>query len=118
MRRSRRTADGPEALTGVGTIVAGTTGCAVNAPGVGNCLSTNLSAANVTTNRYKDFDLRVSKTVFQHESMRLDIIGQAFNLFGTENYTSITYTPTLNTFGVPTAANTVQIGELAAKFTF
>jgi carboxypeptidase family protein len=104
--------------TGSGTIVAGTTGCAVNAPGVGNCLSTNLSAANVTTNRYKDFDLRVSKAVFQHESMRLEIIGQAFNLFGTENYTTITTSPTLNTFGVPTAANTVQIGELAAKFTF
>jgi hypothetical protein len=104
--------------TGSGTIVAGTTGCAVNAPGVGNCLSTNLSAANVTTNRYKDFDLRVAYTVFQHESMRLDIIGQAFDLFGTENYTAITTSPTLNTFGVPTAANTVQIGELAAKFTF
>jgi hypothetical protein len=104
--------------TGSGTIIPGTTGCAVNAPGVGTCLSTNLSAANVTTNRYKDFDLRVSKTVFQHESMRLDIIGQAFDLFGTENYTSITTSPTLNTYGVPTAANTVQIGELAAKFTF
>ncbi|HEY4354219.1 MAG TPA: carboxypeptidase regulatory-like domain-containing protein [Acidobacteriaceae bacterium] len=82
------------------------------------CLLTNLNANSVTTNRYKDFDLRVSKTVFHHESMKLDIIGQAFNLFGTENYTTITTSPISYTFGAPTAANTAQIGELAAKFTF
>lgn len=82
------------------------------------CLSTNLSAGSVASNRYQDFDLRISKTVFEHESMKLDIIGQAFNLFGTENYTTITTSPVSYTFGVPTVANNVQIGELAAKFTF
>jgi hypothetical protein len=51
---------------------------------------------------------------------RLEIIGQAFNLFGTENYTStgVATSPVSYTFGAPTAANNVQIGELAAKFTF
>jgi hypothetical protein len=87
-------------------------------PGVGSCLSTNLSAASVTTNRYKDFDLRISKVVYHHESMKVEVIGQAFNLFGTENYTGVIYTPTLNTFGTPSGASNVQIGELAAKFTF
>ena len=88
------------------------------ASGTPNCLSTNLGPDSVASSRYKDFDLRISKTVFTHESMRLDIIGQAFNLFGTANYTSITVSPVSGSFGAPTAANTAQIGELAAKFTF
>jgi hypothetical protein len=94
------------------------TACKAAAPGVGNCLSTNLGPDSVTSSRYKDFDIRVSKYFFQHETRRLEIIGQAFNLFGTENYTTITSSPITATFGAPTAANTVQIGELAAKFTF
>jgi hypothetical protein len=81
-------------------------------------LSNNLSASSVASTKYSDFDIRVSKYFFQHETRRLEIIGQAFNLFGTENYTTITNSPISATFGAPTAANTVQIGELAAKFTF
>jgi hypothetical protein len=81
-------------------------------------LSSNLSAGSVASTKYNDFDIRVSKYFFQHETRRLEIIGQAFNLFGTENYTTITNSPISPTFGAPTAANTVQIGELAAKFTF
>ena len=88
------------------------------AAGTGNCLATNLGPGSVASNRYQDLDLRISKTVFQHESMKLDIIGQGFNLFGTENYTTFNYSPVSSSFGQPTAANTVQIGELAAKFTF
>ena len=88
------------------------------ASGTPSCLTTSLGPDSVTTNRYKDFDLRISKTVFAHEAMKLDIIGQAFNLFGTENYTGITTSPISYTFGAPTGAGTVQIGELAAKFTF
>jgi hypothetical protein len=81
-------------------------------------LSSNLSASSVASTKYSDFDIRISKYFFQHETRRLEIIGQAFNLFGTENYTTITNSPISATFGAPTAANTVQIGELAAKFTF
>jgi Carboxypeptidase regulatory-like domain len=88
------------------------------APGTGNCLSTNVGPGSVTSTRYSDFDIRISKYFFQHDTRRLEIIGQAFNLFGTENFTTITSTPLTNTFGAPTAAGTVQIGELAAKFTF
>jgi Carboxypeptidase regulatory-like domain len=81
-------------------------------------LSSNLSASSVASTKYSDFDIRISKYFFQHDTRRLEIIGQAFNLFGTENYTTITNSPVSATFGAPTAANTVQIGELAAKFTF
>jgi hypothetical protein len=81
-------------------------------------LSNNLSPSSVASTKYSDFDIRISKYFFQHETRRLEIIGQAFNLFGTENYTVITNSPISPTFGAPTAANTVQIGELAAKFTF
>ena len=81
-------------------------------------LSTNLGSGAVASTQYNDFDLRVSKVVFQHEAMKLEVIGQAFNLFGTENYTGITTAPTATAFGAPTGAGTVQIGELAAKFTF
>lgn len=83
-------------------------------------LSNNLSASSVASTKYSDFDIRVSKYFFQSSegTRRLEIIGQAFNLFGTENYTTITNSPISATFGAPTAANTVQIGELAAKFTF
>jgi Carboxypeptidase regulatory-like domain len=77
-----------------------------------------VSAASVASTKYQDFDLRISKSVFERESMKLEIIGQAFNLFGNENYTSITTAGNSASFGAPTAAGTVQIGELAAKFTF
>jgi hypothetical protein len=77
-----------------------------------------VSAASVASTKYQDFDLRVSKSVFERESMKLEIIGQAFNLFGNENYTSITTAGNSASFGAPTSAGTVQIGELAAKFTF
>jgi hypothetical protein len=91
------------------------TACAANA---NNCLTTNLSDASVTSNRYKDFDLRVSKTFTIHDNLKVDAIGQAFDLFGTENYSSIQYSPLVNTFGQPTNAGTVQIGEIAVKITF
>jgi hypothetical protein len=79
---------------------------------------------SVTSTNYMDFDLRVSKSVFRHERMDLSVVGQAFNLFGRENYNAITTSPTSTSFGLATSASTtqpasdVQIGELAVKFTF
>lgn|GEM_PF-601802 len=78
----------------------------------------------VTSTNYMNFDLRISKSVFHHDAMDLSVIGQAFNLFGRENYNALTTSPTSTSFGVPTSASTlqpptdVQIGELAVKFTF
>ncbi len=81
-------------------------------------LTTSLSSSSVTSTNYMDFDLRLSKVVLKHDMKQLEVIGQAFNLFGRENYTAVTTSPILNSYGAPTGANTVQIGELAARFTF
>ncbi len=81
-------------------------------------VATNFGSNSFVSTQYKDLDLRVSKYVFQRDTMKLEIIGQAFNLFGWENYTGITTSAVSNTLGQPTAAGNVQIGELAAKFTF
>jgi Carboxypeptidase regulatory-like domain len=84
----------------------------------------NVGPASVSSQNYLDFDLRASKTIFHHEAMDLQVFGQAFNLFGRENFTSITTNPTLSTFGLATNASTVQpvqdvqIGELGAMFRF
>ncbi len=96
---------------------------AKNCPDSSTCatgypLTTNLSSSSVTSTNYLNFDMRVSKFIFKRESKSLEVIGQAFNLFGRENYTAITTSPILNTFGSPTGAGAVQIGELAAKFSF
>jgi hypothetical protein len=48
----------------------------------------------------------------------LEIIGQAFNLFGFTNYNVITTSGNSATLGVATGAGTVQQGEIAARFTF
>jgi hypothetical protein len=50
--------------------------------------------------------------------MELKFIGQAFDLFGTVNNTSISTSPTSNSFGAATASSIVQTGELAAQFSF
>jgi hypothetical protein len=45
------------------------------------------------------------------------VIGQAFHLRA-EHYMTITTSRAFYTFDAPTAANPVQIDEIAAKFTF
>lgn len=90
---------------------------------ISNTLPT-VGPGSVSSENYLDFDLRVSKSLYHHEALDVQIFGQAFNLFGRENFTAITTNPTLATFGLATNANTVQpvqdvqIGELGAKFTF
>jgi Carboxypeptidase regulatory-like domain len=89
------------------------------APGSGNCLSTHLGPGSVApSGGYNDFDLHVSVIAYKHNAMEVKIIGQAFDLFGTQNNTSINTSPTTNSFGIATGAQTVQIGELAAQFNF
>ena len=92
---------------------------------VSNALAADpVGPGSVSSENYLDFDLRLSKSLFHRESKDLQIFGQAFNLFGRENFTGLTTNPTLTSFGQATNANTVQpvqdvqIGELGAKFTF
>jgi hypothetical protein len=86
-------------------------------------LSTNLNHDSVVSSQFNDLDVRVSKVVFQHDAMKLEVIGQAFNLLGIENYSSFNFNANTAAFGSATAATTnqtnqLQQGELAAKFTF
>jgi len=88
------------------------------APGAGSCLSTNLGPKSVAPTGYNDFDLHISVVAYKHNAMELKFIGQAFDLFGTVNNTSISTSPTSNSFGAATASSIVQTGELAAQFSF
>lgn len=78
----------------------------------------SVSASSISSTKYEDFDLRISKYIFQRDSRKLEIVGQAFNLFGRNNYTSLITTGYSATLGTPTAAGTAQVGEVAARFTF
>jgi hypothetical protein len=88
------------------------------APGSGSCLSTNLGPKSIASTGYNDFDLHISVIAYKHNSMQVKIIGQAFDLFGTENNLTINTAPTTNSFGAATSGNNTQIGELAAQFSF
>jgi hypothetical protein len=81
-------------------------------------LSTNLSPDSIASTKYNDFDVRVSKSFFVKDQRQLEIIGQAFNLFGFTNYNAIQTSGNSATLGQATNAGTVQQGEIAARFTF
>jgi hypothetical protein len=77
-------------------------------------------ASQIQSSKYNDFDLRVSKTVQLRESMSIEVIGQAFNLFGHLNLLGANQVTnaTAPTFGEITNASNAQEGELAAIFRF
>ncbi len=74
----------------------------------------------IQSSKYNDFDLRVSKTVQLRESMSVEVIGHAFNLFGHLNLLGANQVTnaTAPTFGEITNASNAQEGELAAIFRF
>ena len=77
-------------------------------------------ASQIQSSRYNDFDLRVSKMIPIREKMSVEVIGQAFNLFGSTNLLAANQVTnaTSATFGEITNANNAQEGELAAIFRF
>ncbi len=79
-----------------------------------------INPSNVQNSNYNSFDFRILDSFRLGESRRLEIYGQAFNLFGHVNYinTSITTTVTSATFGRASASSNLQQGELAARFIF
>jgi hypothetical protein len=78
------------------------------------------SASQLQNSNYQSFDLRVLRDFKIRETMRLEVYGQAFNLFGHVNYvnSSITNSATSSTFGRATNATNLQQAELAARFVF
>jgi hypothetical protein len=77
-------------------------------------------ASQIQSSKYNDFDLRISKTIPIREKMNIEVIGQAFNLFGSTNLLGANQVTnaTSATFGQITNASNAQEGELAAIFRF
>lgn len=79
-----------------------------------------VASGTIQSSQYDDFDLRVSKSVFTRGEKSLEIVGQAFNLFGHTNLlgaNTVTNAQSAS-FGQITNASNVQQGELAARFRF
>ncbi|WP_419805913.1 TonB-dependent receptor [Terriglobus sp.] len=81
---------------------------------------TAIDPANVQNSAYKSFDLRILKNFRIHDRFALEVYGQAFNLFGADNYlyNSITTSAASASFGRASDSGNRQQGELAARFTF
>jgi hypothetical protein len=79
-----------------------------------------VSSSQLQNSNYQSFDLRVLHNFKVHDTKRLEVYGQAFNLFGHVNYTnsSISNTANSSTFGNATSASNLQQAELAARFVF
>jgi hypothetical protein len=87
-----------------------------------------IPASQIQTNKYNQLDARISKDFVFHERFRLQVIGQLFNVFGTDNYGGVGTTQVTNastgsatssgSFGTFTAALPRQQGELAVRFLF
>jgi len=90
-----------------------------------------VSSSQFQSSKYNDFDLRVSWSAFTRGEKSLEIVGQAFNLFGHTNLlgpnttTNVLATRTdpntkqmFSNLGIITNASNAQQGELAARFRF
>lgn len=82
------------------------------------CLSTNLSPDSINSTRLTQLDLRVSKSFFEHEQRKLEVIGQAFNILGFRNNGSPTTSAISGSFGQSSTAGIAQQGEVAVRYTF
>lgn len=79
-----------------------------------------IDPSQIQNSSYNSFDFRLLESIKLKESMRLELYGQAFNLFNRTNFmnSSIATTVTSATFGRASAASNMQQGELAARFIF
>ncbi len=79
-----------------------------------------VTSGQVQTSNFNNFDLRISKSVWTHNEKSLEVVGQAFNLFGHTNLlgaNTVTNAQSAS-FGQITNAGNAQQGELAARFRF
>jgi Carboxypeptidase regulatory-like domain len=79
-----------------------------------------ITSHSIQSSEYDDFDVRISRPLFVHGDKRVELIGQAFNLFGHKNLLGPNMTTNAGAanFGKITNANNAQQGELAARFVF
>ena len=78
-----------------------------------------LDASQIDTNRYNGFDMRASKAFPLGGNRRLELIGQVFNVFGTDNLEAAWGTNALSdSFGRILQAFNRQQAEVAVRFAF
>ena len=78
-----------------------------------------IPASQIDSSIFNSFDIMISRPIFTRNEKRIDIIGQAFNLFGHTNLTGgSTSSATSSGFGQILGASNLQQAELAVKFTF
>jgi hypothetical protein len=94
---------------------------AVNAYRAANNLGP-IAASQIDSNRANTFDLRVSRAFRFGGDRRVELVGQVFNLFGTDNLGPAGIAWTTNalsdSFGRILAAKARQQGELAVTIRF
>ena len=78
-----------------------------------------ITASAIDSSRYNNLDIRVSRPILSREHLKVDAIGQVFNLFGTTNLTggNTTRADTAN-FGKILGASNLQQAELALRIAF
>jgi hypothetical protein len=78
-----------------------------------------IAASQIDTNRYNAFDMRASKSFSLGGNRRLEVIGQVFNVFGTDNLDAAWNTNALSdSFGRILQAFNRQQAELAVRVAF
>ncbi len=83
-----------------------------------------VAASAIQSSRFNSFDLKLTRAFFVHEQRRLELIGQAFNLFGVTNLgADANHTINIGAansaqFGQILAAGNLQQAELALRLVF
>ncbi len=78
-----------------------------------------LPDSNIDSSSFNSFDLKLSRALFTRNEMKVEVVGQAFNLFGRTNLTGGTTTAANSAnFGRILGASNLQQAELAVKISF
>jgi hypothetical protein len=79
-----------------------------------------ITASQIDTNEYNSVDMRVSKSFALGGNRRVELIGQVFNVFGTDNLEPVAWVTNAlsNAFGRINLASNRQQAELAVRFAF
>ena len=95
-----------------------------------------IPASQIQSNFYNQLDLHINKDIQIHERYKIQLIGQVFNIFGTDNFGGVgssqaaiasglsstspyaSYASSTSTFGTISSALPRQQAELAVRFVY
>jgi hypothetical protein len=78
-----------------------------------------IPASNIDSSRFTSFDILITKSILVREQRRIELRGQAFNLFGTQNLTGgNTTSGSSANFGRILGASNLQQAELGVRLVF